>query len=105
MQNTTSIRRPRLIVTLAGLALAIIGGIVWLVGDSNQVDGEFGMERYSSSSWGDVLGFDSDQDAQFAAAVEQKDTGDSQVIVGTCLMIVGAGLVATRWFIRPHTEK
>ena len=105
MQSTPRVRRPRLLVTLAGLALAIIGGIVWLVGDSNQVDGEFGMERYSSSSWGDVLGFDSDQDAQFAAAVEQKDTGDSQVIVGTCLMIVGAGLVVSRWFIRPTTEK
>jgi hypothetical protein len=102
VQNSN--RRTRLIVTLTGLAIAIIGAIVWLVGDENQVSGANRMDMYSSSSWGDVLGFDSDQDAQFAAAVEQKDTGDSQVIVGTCLMIVGVGVFLSRWFI-PKTKK
>ncbi|MFB9577855.1 hypothetical protein, partial [Streptomyces yanii] len=32
-------RRARLVVTLAGFAVALLGGILWLVGDNNQVTG------------------------------------------------------------------
>ncbi|MGW4725464.1 hypothetical protein [Streptomyces sp. NPDC004291] len=68
-------RRARLIATLVGLALTLLGGILWLVGDDNKVTGTNRADMNSASAWGDVLGFDSDQDAAYTAAQEQVDTG------------------------------
>ncbi|MFJ7131016.1 hypothetical protein [Streptomyces sp. NPDC098101] len=98
-------RRTRLLTTLAGLAVTLLGGILWLIGDDNKATGTNRADMNSASTWGDVLGFDSDQDAAHAAAREQVDTGQTQMTAGTVLAVVGLALVGTRWIIRPATEK
>lgn len=98
-------RQARLITTLAGLALAILGGILWLIGDDNHATGTNRADINSASAWGDVLGFDSDQDAAYAAAQDQIDTGDTQMTIGVVLAVAGAAVVGSRWLIRPATGK
>jgi hypothetical protein len=99
--TTGNPRRARLVVTLTGAALALLGGILWLVGDTNEVAGSNGMELHSSAAWGEVLGFRSDEEAQFDAAREQAETGETQTTVGVVLMVAGLAAVGSRWLIRP----
>jgi hypothetical protein len=98
-------RRARTIVTLTGMALTLLGGILWLVGDTNEVTGSNGMELHSSAAWGEVIGFQSDEEAEFDAAREQMETGETQMTVGVVLMVVGLAAVGSRWLIRPAEER
>lgn len=94
-------RRARLIVTLAGIALILIGIPVWGTGDIDRGVAEVGIEHNSSSAWGDILGFDSTQDADYAAAMDDKESAESQMTFGIILIVLGAALVGSRWLIRP----
>ncbi|MEU9578803.1 hypothetical protein [Streptomyces chilikensis] len=98
-------RRARLVATLAGIALTILGGVLWLIGDDNESIGSQGMVNFSSATWGDVLGYDSGEDAEFEAARDQQETGETQMTMGIILMVAGLAVVGSRWLIRPTTEK
>lgn len=93
-----SVRNTRTVFTLAGLTMALAGGVFWLVGDENEVSGRNGMILHSEASWGEVLGFESDEEAEFAAAKEKLETGETQQTVGILLGVVGAGTVLTGQF-------
>ncbi|MFG3369644.1 hypothetical protein ACGF0K_32385 [Streptomyces sp. NPDC048156] len=98
-------RRTRLILALAGLAVAVLGGILWLIGDDNHVQGSNSMVVHSAAAWGDVLGYSTDEDAEMAAAQDQYDTGETQMTVGIVLAIAGLAVFGSRWRIPPTTEK
>ncbi|MFF8299617.1 hypothetical protein ACF07M_30215 [Streptomyces globisporus] len=94
-------RRARLVVTLAGLAVGILGGVLWLVGDSNEVTGANGMDMSSSAAWNGVVdGFESDQTSAYEEARDQKEAGESQMTWGVVLGVLGLALVASRWLIQ-----
>lgn len=94
-------RRARLVVTLAGLAVSILGGVLWLVGDSNEVTGANGMDMSSSAAWNGVVdGFESDQTSAYEEARDQKEAGESQMTWGVTLGVLGLALVASRWLIQ-----
>jgi hypothetical protein len=92
-------RRARLAVTLAGLVVAVVGIILWGTGETAKGVAETRMDMNSASSWGDTLGFDSDQDADYAAAVSDRDGADTQMTFGIIVILLGVALVGSRWFI------
>jgi hypothetical protein len=94
-------RKKRLVVTLVGIALMLAGGVLWLVGDDNEVSGRNGMMLHSSAAWGEVLGFESDEKDEFAAAEEKLETGEAQQTAGIILAVIGAGAFVSRWAVRP----
>ncbi|MFF0836709.1 MULTISPECIES: hypothetical protein [unclassified Streptomyces] len=91
--------RARLTVTLAGIAVAILGGILWLVGDNNQVTGTNGMDINSSAAWNDVVGYVSDETDAYEAARDLRDTGETQMTWGIVLAVAGLAGVGSRWLI------
>ncbi|NYV76580.1 hypothetical protein [Streptomyces sp. UH6] len=97
--------RARLVVTLAGAALALLGGVLWLIGDENKVTGANRVQLNGSAAWGEVLGFESDQAAAYEAAREQVDTGETQMGAGVVLVVVGLAAVGSRRLIRPAAEQ
>ncbi|WUD72114.1 hypothetical protein OG937_10650 [Streptomyces sp. NBC_00510] len=97
----TDPRRNRRILTLAGLALAVLGGIIWLIGDDNNVDAEFRLEQNSSAVWGRVLDFESTQEDEYAAAEEDKSSAETQMTFGIVLGALGLALFGSRWLITP----
>lgn len=98
-------RGPRLFLTLAGLALAAVGGIVWLVGDDKEVTGANGMELHSSAVWGEVLGYASTEADDYAEAKDLKETGENLQTAGIIFAVLGAGLFAARFAIRPEASR
>ncbi|MGW1092469.1 hypothetical protein ACWD4L_41125 [Streptomyces sp. NPDC002596] len=92
-------RRARLVVTLAGFAVALLGGILWLVGDNNQVTGSNRMDINSSAAWNDVVGYRSDQTDAFEAGRDLRDTGETQMTWGIILALLGLATVGSRWLI------
>lgn len=99
--STRNPRRARLTITLAGLAVAILGGILWLVGDENEVTGSNRMDLNSSAVWGDILGYESTQADEYDAAKEQRDTGETQMSWAIVLAVLGLAVVGSRWLISP----
>ncbi|MFF3359529.1 hypothetical protein ACFYWN_44810 [Streptomyces sp. NPDC002917] len=98
---TRNPRRARLVATLAGLAVAILGGVLWLVGDNNEVTGSNRMDINSSAAWNDVVGYRSDQTDEFESGRDLRDTGESQMTWGIVLAVVGLAAVGSRWLISP----
>jgi hypothetical protein len=95
-------RRTRLIVTLAGIAVGILGGVLWLMGDTNEVTGTNGMDMNSSAAWNGITdGFESDQTSAYEEARDQKEAGESQMTWGITFGILGLALAASRWLIQP----
>ncbi|MET7370858.1 hypothetical protein ABZS61_34395 [Streptomyces sp. NPDC005566] len=94
-------RRARLIVTLTGLAIAILGIILWGTGDIDRGVAEVSISNASSSTWGDITGFDSDQDGDMAIAQSDLDSAKTQMAFGIGLLILGLALTASRWRIQP----
>ncbi|MET8129515.1 hypothetical protein ABZV67_40370 [Streptomyces sp. NPDC005065] len=94
-------RRARLIVTLASLAVALLGGILWLVGDNSQATGSNDMDINSSAAWNDAVGYRSDQTDAFEAGRDLRDTGESQMTWGIVLAVLGLATVGSRWLISP----
>ncbi|MFF5338450.1 hypothetical protein [Streptomyces sp. NPDC013181] len=94
-------RRARLVVTLVGLAVVILGGILWLVGDENEVTGSSRMDLNSSATWGEVLGYASDRADEYDAAKELRDTGETQMSWGVVLAVLGVAAIGSRWLISP----
>ncbi|MET7852903.1 hypothetical protein [Streptomyces avermitilis] len=92
-------RRARLTVTLAGIAVAVLGGILWLVGDDNNVDAEFRLEQNSSAVWGRVLDYESTQEDAYAAAEDDKSSAETQMTFGIILAVMGLAVVGSRWLI------
>lgn len=99
--STRNPRRARLTVTLAGLAIAILGGILWLVGDNNEVTGSNRMDINSSAAWNDVVGYRSDQTDEYESGQGLRDTGESQMTWGIILAVLGLATVGSRWLISP----
>jgi hypothetical protein len=93
-------RRARLIATLAGIALGILGGIVWLIGDDNKVQGSNSMVVNSVATWGDLLDYSTDQDDDLAAAQDQYDRGETQTTFGIAFTVIGLAVVGARWLIK-----
>ncbi|MEU8829306.1 hypothetical protein [Streptomyces sp900116325] len=94
-------RRARLIATLAGLAVAVLGGVLWLVGDNNEVTGSNRMDINSSAAWNDVVGYRSDQTSKYESGRDLRDTGESQMTWGIILAVMGLAAVGSRWLISP----
>lgn len=95
-------RRP---VVIAGITLIVAGIALWLIGDDNEVSGRNGMEIHSSSAWGEVLGFESDEDGEYAAARDKAETGETQQVFGILLGIAGLGTLLTGVAMRPARTK
>lgn len=96
-------RRARLVVTLAGLALTVLGIVLWGTGDMDKVSAESEMQNNSASSWGDVFGYETDQDAEYAQAVSDRDSAETQMTFGIVVVVLGLALVGSRWLIKPAT--
>ncbi|MFL5993508.1 MAG: hypothetical protein ACJ736_04185 [Streptomyces sp.] len=92
-------RRARLAITPAGLAVAVVGVIVWGTGETAKGVAETRMGMNSASSWGDTLGFDSDQGADYGAAVSDRDSASAQMTFGIVVILLGVALIGSRWFI------
>ncbi|MFE0490264.1 hypothetical protein [Streptomyces griseoaurantiacus] len=91
-----NIRQRRLLFTVCGLALAVLGAVFWLKGDEDAVTGSSRMDLHSSAGWGEVLGFESDERVEYDDARSLKDRGESEKSTG--LVFVGLGAVA--FFLR-----
>jgi hypothetical protein len=100
-------RRTRLTVTLAGLALTLCGGILWLIGDNNNVNAENRLDQNSSAVWGRVLDYESTQEGAFAAAESDKASAETQMTIGIVLAGLGLVTIGSRWLIQaaPVTTK
>lgn len=98
------IHNPRLFLTLAGLALAALGGVLWLVGDDKEVSGANAMDLHHSAVWGEVLGYQSTEADAYADAKDEKKTGEALQTTGAALALAGAAVFGTRFLTRPQPK-
>jgi hypothetical protein len=93
--------RTRLAVTLAGLAIAALGGILWLVGEDNNVKAANRIDMNSGAAWGEVLGYNDDRGPALAAAEADKSSAETQMTFGIVLAVAGLLTAGSRWLIQP----
>ncbi|QDN94975.1 hypothetical protein FNV58_01185 (plasmid) [Streptomyces sp. RLB1-9] len=99
-----TLSQRRLFCTLGGLALIIVGGIFWLVGDENSVTGDNRMDLHSAAVWGEVLNYESTEKKDYDDAKILKEKGENEKTTGLALVAFGAVVFVLRFTARPTSK-
>jgi hypothetical protein len=92
-------RRARLALTLTGLTLTVTGIVLWGTGDTDKMTAETRMDL-SSAPWGEVLGYQSTDQAEYDKAVQDRDNANDQANLGIGVACLGVALVGSRWLVQ-----
>ena len=98
-------RRARLALTLAGLAIAVTGIIIWGQADIDSGVADQAATNASAADHAEVLGFETDyqtREDRWQASADKRIAEEDKTF-GLVVAALGVGVFASRWAVKPAT--